>query len=112
APNDARGGVWRGSKARPAADRVQVEVEQPHVIGAGELAASHPVRLWAPPDPQTLLVCADGEGLEAWASIVAASGEPIALAGIVSGGIPIGDGATYDIHADPRARAYLAHVDQ
>jgi hypothetical protein len=104
--------VWRGPKAPPAAERVSVDVAPPEAIGTSAIATTHPVRLWAPPNPETVVVCADGEGLEAWAAVVAASGRPIALVGIVSSGIPVGDGSTYDIHADPRARAYLAHVDQ
>jgi len=61
-----------------------------------------------------LLVCADGEGLAAWVSVIAAAEEPVAVVGIESAGLSyrVGDeNRDYDSSADPRARAYLRDVD-
>jgi hypothetical protein len=112
--------VWQGSRARRPPSPVWTAIGplERHVVGGSELAAVHPVRFWSPPDPAALLVCADGDGLEAWAGLVAASGEPVALVGIESAGLSwrpqdLEDGghARYDPSADPRARAYLPRVD-
>jgi hypothetical protein len=111
--------VWRGPRARrpPTPAWTTIEPLEPHVVGTSRLAAVHPVRFWRPPEPTALLVCADGDGLEAWAGLVAASGEPVALVGIASAGLSWQPGdddqghAGYDPRADPRARAYLPSVD-
>jgi enterochelin esterase-like enzyme len=108
--------VWQGPRARrPASLRWDwIEPLESHVVGRSKVAAVHPVRFWSPPDPEALLVCADGDGLEGWAGLVAASGEPVALVGIEDGGLvwePGTDVAEYDAQRDPRARAYLPDVD-
>jgi enterochelin esterase-like enzyme len=105
--------VWRGPNAGPAAARVEVAVSEPEAIADSELAAAHLVRIWTPGDPRALLVCADGEGLAAWAGVIAASGEQVALVGIESAGLSyrLGEEYVYDRKSDPRARAYLPDVD-
>jgi enterochelin esterase-like enzyme len=84
------------------------------VIQSSEIGTRHPLRTWTPPDPRALLVCADGEGLAAWVSVIAAAEEPVAVVGIESAGLSyrVGDeNRDYDSSADPRARAYLRDVD-
>lgn len=112
-PDDHRIDVWRGPKAGPAAPRSEVPIQGPKVVAESEIAAAHPVRLWSPADPQALLICADGEGLATWASVVAAARAPVALVGIASAGLThrLGEEYEYDVKADPRARAYLSEVD-
>jgi pimeloyl-ACP methyl ester carboxylesterase len=93
--------------------RAEVGRLEPVVLGSGEIAEAHPVRFWARPDPQAVLVCADCEGLDAWASVVAGAEERVALVGIANGGIThrLGEEYVYDRHSDRRARAYLYDVD-
>ena len=106
--------VWRGRDAAGGVSRADVDVEGPLPLGDSEIAAAHPVRFWSPPAPKAVVVCADGEGLAGWAGILAAAGERVALVGIHSAGVSIGPGEehAYEISADPRARAYLRHVDE
>ncbi len=103
-----------GPKAAAAAPRTEVAVQGPEVIADSELAATHPVRLWSPPDPQALLVCADGQGIATWASVVAAAGERVALVGVESAGLTFRpeEEHEYEPRSDPRARAYLPDVDR
>jgi pimeloyl-ACP methyl ester carboxylesterase len=67
----------------------------------------HPARLHAPDGGADVLVlAADGEGAFAWARML---GARAAIVGLVSAGT--GPGGEYDVKADPRAQAYLEHVD-
>lgn len=78
------------------------------VLGDDEIARTHPVNLWRPDGPAAALVLlADGEGVEHWAGVV----DGVALVGIESHGVPYDPDVPYDQAADPRARAYLEHVD-
>lgn len=110
------GGVWRGPTAGPAAPAVCVGVAPAAVISSAVpgMAERHPVRLWCPERPSALMLCADGEGLEAWAALVAAASLPVALVGIASSGLQYSfaeDRPPYDAKEDPRACAYLPDVD-
>lgn len=86
------------------------------VLGDDEIARTHAVRLWRPDAPAALVVAADGEGAEGWARRLATAADagalpPLALVGIESAGVRHDPAAPYDPAADPRARAYLPHVD-
>jgi Putative esterase len=88
-----------------------------HAIGESKFARAHPVRFWSAPDPQVLVVSADGEGTDGWAKRIGDAGLPLALVGVASAGLtwPKGtklDTVQYDLKADPRARAYLSFVDR
>lgn len=108
------GGVWRGPLGAPEAMATAVSAGPSVVIDSAhvKVAETHPVRFWAPDDPEVLMLCADGDGLQAWASVIAAAGLPVALVGVVSAGLQVRDnGEPYDARLDPRARAYLHDVD-
>lgn len=107
-------GVWRGARAGPPARRMEVAIADAEVIPSHEteIANRHRVRFWSPARPAALMICADGAGLETWASLAAGAELPVALAGIDSAGI---SGISlidkeYEPEADPRACAYLHHV--
>jgi predicted esterase len=103
---------WRDRAAPPAAARTPTPVGDAQAIHSSEIGERHPVRLWSPPAPEALVVCADGEGLASWAAVIAAAGERVALVGVDAAGrrwVP-GDDA-HDWKDDPRARAYLRDAD-
>lgn len=106
--------TWRGPQAPPPAPHADVAATPPETLGGDELARTHPVALWLPPAaPRAVAICADDEGLAWLAGYVAAAREPVALVGIGSGAVQHrwGEEYEYAIDADPRARAYLRHVD-
>jgi hypothetical protein len=81
----------------------------PTTIDASEIGQRHPVRLWSPPQPQALLLCADGVAVDWWAELLV--DVPVALVGIESAGVPPERGQPYEPRRDPRARAYMPEVD-
>jgi S-formylglutathione hydrolase FrmB len=114
-PSALRLEEWRGPRGGRPAPRQPVPVSDPEVIDDSPVAERHPVRAWTPAvEPRALLVCADGEGLADWASVVAATDEPVALVGVESAGLAyqVGqDAGAYEAALDPRARAYLRDID-
>ncbi|MDQ6804019.1 MAG: alpha/beta hydrolase-fold protein [Actinomycetota bacterium] len=108
------GGVWRGARAGREAARARVRLPEFEMLDAPEreIADRHRGRCWSPPDPQALVLCADGESIATWASVVAGADMPVALVGISSAGRQVGRlEDDFDPTADPRARAYLPDVD-
>jgi enterochelin esterase-like enzyme len=86
------------------------------VLGDDPVARTHAVRMWRPDAPAALIVAADGEGAAGWARRLAAAAADgvlpsLALMGIESAGLRRDPSTPYDAAADPRARAYLPHVD-
>jgi enterochelin esterase-like enzyme len=86
------------------------------VLGDDVVARTHPVQLWRPDAPAALIVATDGEGAAGWARRLDAAATqgalpPLALVGIDSAGLRADRDAPYDPAGDPRARAYLPHVD-
>ncbi len=101
---------WRRRVARTGGAKVPGVATERAVLGEDAIARTHPVRLWRPAAPAAALVlAADGEGTESWAARLVALRRPLALIGLESSGLRAAEG--YDANADPRARAYLPHVD-
>jgi enterochelin esterase-like enzyme len=91
-------------------------VSEATVLGDDEIARTHPVRLSRPAGAAALVVVADGEGVEGWARQLGAAAAdgllpPVALVGVESAGLRYDPAVPYDATTDPRARAYLPHVD-
>jgi hypothetical protein len=110
--------VWRGPNAGPKAPRSEVPSIPLEAIADGEIGAAHRVKLWSTPNPEAILVCADGAGLEGWAGVIAASPLRVALVGIDSAGrvwsrgeLPPAPPPGARLSPDRRARAYIATVD-
>jgi enterochelin esterase-like enzyme len=86
------------------------------ILGDDAIARTHPARLYRPDGAAALVVAADGEGAPGWAGrLAAAAGDgvlpPLALVGVESAGLRHDPAMAYDATQDPRARAYLPHVD-
>jgi len=107
--------VWRGADADDPAAPEHRPLDVPaEVIGRSELAERHRVRFSSTREPQALLVCADGEGIGAWAALTEAGGIAAAFVGIESAGLSWSRGdeiGAYEPRRDPRAQAYLPTLD-
>jgi hypothetical protein len=107
----ARRQTWRGPLAPPVVELPSPIEVTTRTIADSPLAHAHRVSLWSPPDPQALLLCADGDGMPSWAGLVAAAKVPVALVGIASAATSWREHGEYDPKRDPRARAYIPMTD-